>query len=61
MNKEQNLVLLRGIHEKNRKLRVGVRDHFNSGKWDTEQNGKVAARLLDEIIDLATTARQELT
>ncbi len=61
MRKEQILILLRGIHEKNRKLRAGTRDHFNSGRWDAEQNGQVAARLLDEIIDLATTARQELT
>jgi hypothetical protein len=61
MNKQQILMLLRGIHEKNLRLRVTTRDHFNSGRWDTEDNGKKAARLLDEIIDLARTARNELT
>jgi hypothetical protein len=61
MNKEQILILLRGLHEKNLKLRVLVRDHFSSGKWDDEDNSKKAARLLDEIIDLATTVRNEIT
>jgi len=42
-------------------LRVTTRDHFNSGSWDTEENGKKAARLIDEIIDMSTVIRNELT
>jgi hypothetical protein len=61
MNKQQILAVQRGIHEKTLRLRVITRDHFNSGRWDNEENGKKAARLLDEIIDLAATSRNELT
>jgi hypothetical protein len=61
MNKQQILIVQRGMYEKTLKLRVLTRDHFNSGKWDTEENGKMAARLHDEIIDMATTSRSELT
>jgi len=60
MNKQQILILQRGIHEKTLRLRVLTRDHFNSDSWDTEENGKKAALLLDEIIDLASTVRNEL-
>jgi hypothetical protein len=59
-NKEKKLIMLRGMNERVRKLRGLTRDHFNSGSWDTEESGKNAVRLLDEVIDLARTARKEL-
>jgi hypothetical protein len=60
MNKEQKLKLLRGLKIKTNKLLVQTRDHYNAEGWDTEQNSKYAAHLLDEIIDLATLLRNEL-
>jgi hypothetical protein len=61
MNKEQKLKLIRGLHAKTLNLRALTRDHFNADGWDTEENGKKAARLLDEIIDMSTLIRNELT
>jgi hypothetical protein len=61
MNKEQKAKLLRAMNIKAKNLLLLVRDHFNAEGWDTEENGKKASRLLDEIIDMATLARNELT
>ena len=60
MNKEGKLILARGLNAKIFRLRTLARDHFNVEGWDTEQHGKDAARLLDEIIDMANVLRTEL-
>jgi len=60
VNKEQKLKLLRGAYVKVSLLRTLTRDPFNAGNWDTEENGKKAARLIDEIIDIMTLIRNEL-
>jgi len=60
MNKEQKLKLLRGLNIKANNLRVLTIDHYNAEGWDMEENGKKAARLLDEIIDMSTLLRNEL-
>jgi hypothetical protein len=59
--KETQLIILRGVGAKVSRLRALTRDHFNSGRWDTETHGKAAAGLYDEIIDMATTLRREAT
>ena len=61
IGKEHQLVILRGVDAKVKRLRALTRDHFNSGGWDTETHGKAAAALYDEIIDMATTLRREAT
>jgi hypothetical protein len=60
VNKQQKLIILRGLNIKAAKLRTLTTDHYNAGTWDTEQSGKDAARLLDEIIDMSGTLRTEL-
>ena len=60
-DKQQKLILARGLNAKVLRLRVLVRDHFLDGGWDTEQHGKDAAKLCDEIIDMTTVLRNELT
>jgi hypothetical protein len=61
MTKEQKLTILRGLNIKARRLHILARDHSSADGWDTEQHGKEAARLIDEMIDMATVLRNELT
>ena len=60
MSKEQKLILLRGLNAKAKRLQTMTRDHFNASGWDTNFARNDAARLLDEIIDMAGVLRTEL-
>ena len=60
MNKRQKYIILSGRNIKAKKLRTLTIDHYHAGGWDTEQSGKDAARLLDEITDMTDVLRTEL-
>jgi hypothetical protein len=61
MNKSQQLIILRGARTKVGRLQILVRTHFNADGWDTEEYGKEAARLIDEIRDMMQALRNEVT
>jgi len=60
MKKHEKLALLRGIQVKVSRLRTATQDHYNAEGWDTETSRRAAQALCDEIIDMTTTARNEL-
>lgn len=60
MNKNQQLILMRGARAKLSTLQTLIRTHYNAEGWDTDEYAKQAVELIDQTMALLYVLQNEL-